>query len=75
MTAERGVRALAGAFVLISLGLGARGRPTFANANWLWLTAFVGANLFQSATTGFCPAAFVMRKLGLRDGASSRPAR
>jgi hypothetical protein len=33
---------------------------------WLWLTVFVGANLFQSAFTGFCPAAIAMKKLGLK---------
>jgi hypothetical protein len=67
MTAERGVRILAGTFVLVSLLLGVEGSPIFVNANWLWLTVFVGANLFQSGFTGFCPAEMIMRKAGLRD--------
>jgi hypothetical protein len=69
MTAERGVRILAGTFVLLSLGLGAPGSPVFVSAHWLWLTVFVGANLFQSGFTGFCPAAIILRRAGLRDGA------
>ena len=73
MTAERGVRLMAGAFVLLSLGLGVQGSPIFVNANWLWFTAFVGANLFQSALTGFCPGITVMRKLGLKGGAPAQP--
>ncbi len=74
MTAERGVRVVAGFFVLLSLGLGVEGSPVFVNANWLWFTAFVGVNLVQSGFTGFCPAQLVLRKLGLRDGPSAQPA-
>jgi len=37
---------------------------------WLLLTAFVGANLLQSAFTGFCPLAMLLRRLGLRPGAA-----
>ena len=70
MTAERGVRAVAGVFVLASLGLGVEGSPIFVSASWLWFTAFVGANLLQSAVTGFCPALIVLRKLGLKGGAA-----
>jgi hypothetical protein len=33
---------------------------------FIWLTVFVGANLFQQAFTGFCPAAMVMRKFGIK---------
>ncbi len=75
MTSERGVRIVAGALVLLSLGLGVEGSPIFVDANWLWFTAFVGVNLVQSGFTGFCPAQLVLRKLGLRDGASAQPAR
>lgn len=75
MTVERGIRAMAGTFVLLSLALGVEGSPLFVSASWLWFTAFVGANLLQSAFTGFCPAVTVLRKLGLRDGASAEPAR
>lgn len=66
MTAERGVRILAGTFVLVSLLLGVEASPLFVNARWLWLTVFVGANLFQSGFTGFCPAEMILRKAGLR---------
>jgi hypothetical protein len=40
----------------------------FVSPMWLWLTAFVGANLLQSAFTGFCPAAIIFRRLGLKAG-------
>lgn len=66
MTAERGVRILAGTFVLLSLALGVHGSPLFVNANFLWFTVFVGANLLQSGFTGFCPAELILRKMGLR---------
>ncbi len=74
MTAERGVRLVGGVFVLLSLALGVRGSPLFEGASWLWLTAFVGANLVQSAITGFCPAEIVLRKAGLKSGAAAEPA-
>jgi hypothetical protein len=63
MTIDRAVLAMAGTMVLLSLLL-----AHFVNPLWLWLTAFVGANLLQSAFTGFCPAAIVFRKLGLKAG-------
>ena len=67
MTLDRAVQAFAGIMVIISLLL-----TKFVHPNFFWLTAFVGFNLFQSAFTGFCPAAKVMRKLGLgHDAASS----
>ncbi len=75
MTSDRGARIVAGALVLLSLGLGVEGSPIFVDANWLWVTAFVGVNLVQSGFTGVCPAQLVLRKLGLRDGASAQPAR
>lgn len=58
---ERGVAAFAGFMVLVSVALTAWVHPGF-----VWLTVFVGANLFQQAFTGFCPAAIVMRRLGMR---------
>ena len=61
MTVERVVRIFAGAFVLVSLALG-----LWVNQNFFWLTAFVGANLFQSGFTGLCPLASILRRLGLR---------
>ncbi len=39
---------------------------------WFWFTAFVGANLFQSSFTGFCPMAVILRKLGVQPGAAFR---
>ena len=63
MTIDRVVFAVAGSFILISLLL-----SHFHSVNWLWFTAFVGANLFQSAFTGFCPLAMVLKKLGVKSG-------
>ena len=60
------VRIFAGTFVLISLLLGAPGSPLFLGTAWLWFTAFVGANLFQSGFTGFCPLEIVLKRLGVR---------
>ena len=48
--------------------LGSLALAHFHSSNWLYLTAFVGLNLFQSAFTGFCPAAIVLRKLGVKSG-------
>ena len=61
MSVERGVTAFAGFMVLLSVVLTYYVHPYF-----VWLTVFVGANLFQQSFTGFCPAAMVMRKLGMR---------
>ncbi|OOY35831.1 YgaP family membrane protein [Solemya velum gill symbiont] len=70
MSIDRIVMAFAGTVVLISLALGASASPIFHNANWLWLTAFVGANILQSAFTGFCPLATILKKLGAKPGAA-----
>lgn len=67
LTTNQFVRIFAGAFVLISLALGVEGSPLFVNANFLWFTAFVGVNLFQSGFTGLCPLENILRKLGVRD--------
>ncbi len=61
---ERGVAAFAGFMVLLSVVLTEWVHPAF-----VWLTVFVGANLFQQSFTHFCPAALVMRRLGLRSEA------
>ena len=66
MTTEKAIRILAGLLILVSLALGVEGSPLFLSARVLWVTAFVGANLLQSALTGFCPAELILRKLGLR---------
>jgi hypothetical protein len=66
MTTERWVRVFAGFVVLVSLALGAAASPLFVSAHWLWLTAFVGANLFQSGFTGICPLETILRRLGVK---------
>jgi len=63
MSIDRIVFAVAGAFILISLVL-----SQYHAVKWLWFTAFVGANLFQSAFTGFCPMAIILKKLGVKPG-------
>lgn len=68
MTTERLVRIFAGTFVLLSLALGVEASPLFVNANFLWFTAFVGANLFQSGFTRLCPLESILRRLGVRSG-------
>lgn len=72
MNTQRAIRVLAGTFVLVSLALGASGSPLFLDARWLWLATFVGANLLQSAFTGFCPAEIVLRKLGVPEAGAVR---
>jgi hypothetical protein len=67
MTTERVVRIVAGSFVLLSLGLGVEGSPLFVSPYWLWFTAFVGANLFQSGFTRFCPLEIFLKKLGVKE--------
>ena len=61
MTVDNGVRVVAGSFVLVSLALGHWVSPW-----WLLFTTFVGVNLVQSAFTGFCPAAMLLKKAGLK---------
>lgn len=61
MTVERLLRLIAGFFVVASVLLGMYVHPTF-----LWFTAFVGANLFQSAFTNWCPMMAFLRKAGVR---------
>jgi len=67
MTTHRLVRIFAGFFVLLSLALGAEASPLFVNKHWLWFTAFVGANLFQSGFTKICPLETVLKKLGFKE--------
>ncbi len=63
MTLENAVRAFAGIMVLVSVALTVWVSPYF-----VWLTLFIGANLLQSAFTGICPAAKLLRKLGFQPG-------
>lgn len=66
MTIDRSIRALAGFMVLVSIALTVWVSPYF-----VWLTAFVGLNLLQSAFTGFCPAANLLGKLGFKPRCAS----
>jgi hypothetical protein len=59
-TLDQWIFRFAGSFILISLAL-----AHWHNPNWLWFTAFVGANLFQASFTGFCPLAMILKKLGV----------
>jgi len=70
LTINQFVRIFAGAFVLISLALGVEASPLFVSQNFLWFTAFVGFNLFQSGFTRFCPLENILRKLGVKDSVS-----
>ena len=63
MSIDRLVLAFAGAVILLSLVL-----THYHNPNWMWLTAFVGANLLQSAFTGFCPLANILKAMGKKPG-------
>lgn len=67
MTVNRMVRIIAGFFILLSLSLGVQASPIFHNVNWLWFTAFVGFNLFQSGFTQFCPMDTMLKKLGFTE--------
>jgi hypothetical protein len=63
MTLDRTVLAFAGFMVLASVALTLWVSPLF-----VWLTVFIGLNLLQSSVTGFCPAAIIFRKLGIKPG-------
>ncbi len=65
MSIDRIVLAVAGTMVLLSLLL-----AHFVSPYWYWFTAFVGANLLQSAFTGTCPLVLILRKAGVRSGAA-----
>ena len=61
MSIERSIFAFAGFMVLLSLAL-----SHYVHPNFVWLTVFVGANLLQSAFTGFCPVGSLMHKFGMK---------
>lgn len=63
MSIERWVMRFAGTVVIVSLLL-----AHFVSPHWLWLTAFAGANLFQSSFTGFCPLAIILKRFGYQPG-------
>ena len=68
MTSWQVVRLVAGVFILVSLALGIPSSPIFVNEWWLVFTAFVGANLAQSALTRWCMMESILRKLGIQPG-------
>lgn len=63
MTSWQLTRVIAGAFILLSLWL-----AIYVNQNWLWFTAFVGANLLQSGITRWCLMERILQKLGFKPG-------
>lgn len=72
MTVNRAVSIFAGFMIMASLATAHfSGQINLAQMSWLWLTAFVGANLFQMGFTGFCPAASIMKALGLKDATNA----
>jgi hypothetical protein len=62
MTMNEALRMIAGLIILLSVGL-----AVTLNINWLWLTAFVGINLLQSAFTKWCPMMYILGKAGLKN--------
>ena len=58
MSVERALTAFAGLMILISLAL-----TLWVHPNFIWFTAFIGANLFQQSFTGFCPASSILKRL------------
>ncbi len=67
MSLDRAVMMFAGLMVLVSVALAYWVHPA-----WMWLTVFVGLNLMQASVTGFCPAAILFRRLGVRPGNAFR---
>jgi Protein of unknown function (DUF2892) len=66
MNAERIVRIVAGFFILLSLALGVEASPLFVSGYFLFFTAFVGLNLFQSGFTQICPLNNILAKFGIK---------
>lgn len=68
MNVNRAVSIFAGLMIMASLAAAHfSGQIDLSHLSWLWLTAFVGANLFQMGFTGFCPAASIFKALGIKD--------
>ena len=68
MTVNQYVRIIAGFFIMTSLALAHfSGQFDMSQMSWLWFTAFVGANLFQSGFTKFCPLDTILKKLGVSE--------
>lgn len=58
MSVERALTAFAGLMILLSLAL-----TQWVHPNFIWFTAFIGANLFQQSFTGFCPASMILKRV------------
>ncbi len=71
MSVDNFIHVFAGTFILISLALGVQASPIFHSANWLWFTAFVGANLLQFGFTGFCPLGMILKKVGVKESCAT----
>lgn len=70
MTVNSWVRVIAGLFIMLSLTLAhINGQMDMSQMSWLWFTAFVGANLFQSGFTKFCPLDNILKMVGAKEGA------
>jgi len=67
MTVERLVRIIAGFFIMLSLAHFS-GSVDMTRLSWLWFTAFLGFNLFQSGFTRFCPMDIMLKKAGIKQG-------
>ena len=70
MSVERIVLAFAGFMIMLTVALGMQASPIFHHPYWLYFTAFIGLNLFQSAFTGFCPLAMILKAMGRKPGAA-----
>ena len=68
MTSWKLVRIIAGLLILLSLALGVGESPLFVSQYWLYFTAFIGVNLFQSGITNWCLMENILRKIGVRGG-------
>lgn len=68
MTSWKLVRVIAGLLIMLSLALGMPESPLFVSQYWLYFTAFIGVNLFQSGLTNWCLMENILRKLGVRAG-------
>jgi hypothetical protein len=71
MTIARYIHLFAGTFILLSLALGVDASPLFVSHYWFFLTAFVGANLFQFGITDVCPMGWMLKKLGVPESKAS----
>lgn len=66
MNAERVVRIVAGFMIMLTLSLGLEASPVFVSQYFLFFTAFVGFNLFQSGFTRICPLNNILAKFGIK---------